>query len=151
MATTTFKRKPRYQVFACFWHSTTSPLQLQRKLPAIHPTPRVFHKEPFATHPYIGLLLGCMWGSNLDFKPSALLLVSLAWLRVMLLTLPIGIFQPLLSQLLWTFNHPPVTGCSPTSWALSRHEPDCQSCNISGIFLQIQSDIFFGHKEKWKR
>ena len=50
----------------------------------------------------------------------------------------------------WTFNHPPTTGCSPTNWALSTHEPDCQSCNISGMFLAIQSDIPFGHKRKIK-
>ena len=39
----------------------------------------------------------------------------------------------------------------PTNWALSTHEPDCQSCNILGMFLAIQSDIPFGHKRKLKR
>ena len=40
---------------------------------------------------------------------------------------------------------------SPTNWALSTHEPDCQSCNILGMFLAIQSDIPFGNKRKLKR
>ena len=90
-----------------------------------------------------------MRGTNLDVEPLAFSSASLAWRRVVLLTLTIRLLQPLLSLLLsTTFNRLPTTGCSPTNWALSGHEPDCQSCNISGTFLQIQSDIFFEHERK---
>ena len=69
----------------------------------------------------------------------------------MLVTLAIKILQPLLSLLLWTFNYPPATWCSPTNWALSTHEPDCQSCNISGMFLQSNQIYLLDIKEKLKR
>ena len=92
-----------------------------------------------------------MRGTNLDVGPLAFSSASLAWRRVMLLTPAIRVLQPLLSLLLsTTFNRHPTTGCSPTNWVLSGHEPDCQSCNISGTFLQIQSDIFFEHERKIK-
>ena len=51
-----------------------------------------------------------MWGTTLDIKPSAFLSASLAWWWVMLLTLAIRVLRPLLSLLLWTFNHRPTTG-----------------------------------------
>ena len=161
MGMSTLERKPSHQVFAisiepsppkaCFWHSTTlqpwsvSPVaEMIRKKPdytnpgmqavnqgfqwPILPTPRAFH-------PWLGWWLSCMQGTSLDIKPSAFFIGKSDFKTCDALNPSHQDLQPLLSLLLWTVNHPPTTGCSPTSWALSGHEPDCQSCNISGIFF----------------
>ena len=61
-------------------------------------------------------------GTSLNIQSPAFSLTRLAWRQAMPTfnqNLKIRFLQPLLSLLLWMFNKPPTTGCSPVSWALA--------------------------------